>query len=200
MIWAGLFVVGRLYADSKLGVRVVPGTNGVNLANDRINQVNASLDEISLARALGRVHRVANEKSEFLFTTCPGPHLQHDELDPAPWLMRTTAGSKKKFRFFFNDVWGSNESWITQISEQTRGHVLTVPVGCWKLEGLRKLDSSDSDRPIRPNETNVGTPAGPGIRWRISRAPLFSQSFMSHPISTSRFIYLYVMFRYNFSK
>ena len=120
MIWAGLFVVGRLYADSKLGVRVVPGTNGVNLANDRINQVNASLDEISLARALGRVHRVANEKSEFLFTTCPGPHLQHDELDPAPWLMRTTAGSKKKFRFFFNDVCGSNESWITQISEQTR--------------------------------------------------------------------------------
>ncbi len=37
MIWAGLFVVGRLYADSKLGVRVVPGTNGVNLANDRFN-------------------------------------------------------------------------------------------------------------------------------------------------------------------
>jgi hypothetical protein len=34
----------------------------------------------------------------------------------------------------------------------------------------------------------------------ISRAPLFSQSFMSHPISTSRFIYLYVIFRYNFPK
>ncbi len=61
-----------------------------------------------------------NKKSEFLFTTCRGPHLQHDELDPAPWLMRTTAGTKKKCQFFLNDVCGSNESWINQISEQTR--------------------------------------------------------------------------------
>jgi hypothetical protein len=41
---------------------------------------------------------------------------------------------------------------------------------------------------------------GPAGRAVNSMAPLFSQSFVLHLISTSRFIHLYVMFRYNFPK